>query len=352
MKDLKRTPEPAHASFESVAARWDTARFESWLRKGVDAWFHPRATPGQRAVAFQPLILDPDRDPVHQLVDAVERIPGSLEQLRDAGAEALATWTANAFHAGDGLAAYLRLAQRLPTPAHVPALRRLLFDGHLNDQPQRELLAIQALETALELVALHEGVLFLRELRYAPAWRPSFAAIWLEGMARAGKIDWFQGLCDVLGDLKQIDPERRHMQTMLRRLVKQAGSARSVAEKFASLDIADEWLVQALFGGDRPPLRFTRTWDDINKYHRVLALSTAIDTVVLYEHGGKKHVDVLRRIHERLGARRDQAKQDAPSASREPAEASVAQHRDDMLAILDDSIVIFARERPVMALAN
>ena len=60
-------PEPE--SFAGAAARWDTARFGSWIRAVLDFWFHPRATAGLRAVAFRPLVLNPDRDPIVQLVD-------------------------------------------------------------------------------------------------------------------------------------------------------------------------------------------------------------------------------------------------------------------------------------------
>jgi len=71
-------------SFASAAPRWDAAKFGSWLRTGLDIWVHPLASRGQRAIAFRPLILDPDRDPLPGLVDAAQMIPGGLERLRDA----------------------------------------------------------------------------------------------------------------------------------------------------------------------------------------------------------------------------------------------------------------------------
>ncbi|MEA2887453.1 MAG: hypothetical protein QOD11_1813 [Bradyrhizobium sp.] len=252
--DSDLTPESLAVS----AAKWGPADYSMWLRAGLDRWFHPSTTPGWRAVAFRPLILNPDRDPVAQLIDAIETVPGGRERLRDAVSESLAIWTGDSGHSGQVLDALLRLAQRLPAARHVPALRRLLFDGHLNDQPERELLALQVLETAMELVALTEGEMFLRELRRS-AWQPSFAATWLEGMARANKIDWFEGLLELRGDLERLDPTGENLQPVLRRMANRSGRAGAVVERLRSLDEIDPWLERALFGGEYPAFR--RTWE-------------------------------------------------------------------------------------------
>src|SRR4051794_10630198 len=101
MTHTEQYADPGPESFPAVAANWDAAKFGSWVRAGLDSWFHPSATAGVRAVAFRPLTLNPDRDPVAQFVDSVEAIPGGLERLRDAAAEALATWTGYSAHAGE-----------------------------------------------------------------------------------------------------------------------------------------------------------------------------------------------------------------------------------------------------------
>jgi hypothetical protein len=293
-------PEPE--SFAGAAAHWDTAKFGSWIRAGLDSWFHPRATAGLRAVAFRPLVLNPDRDPIVQLVDSVEAIPGGLERVRDAAAEALATWTGYSANAGEVLDALLRLARRLPTAAHVPALRRLFFDGHLNDQPRKELLALQALETALEHVSLGDGERLLRDLRRAACWRPYLAATWLEGMARAGKIDWFEGLRALRGDLEQVDPEGVDLRPMMRRMLTRAGDAYEVLQRLKSLNTLDLWLERALFGGERPALDFTWTRVLTDKNKPVLALRIGEDIVPLYDDPGERDsIDRFYEINSRRG---------------------------------------------------
>jgi hypothetical protein len=275
--------EPELESFAGATAHWDAAKFGSWMRAGLDCWFHPSATAGLRTVAFRPLILNPDRDPVAQLIDSMEAIPGALERLRDAAAEALATWTGDAANAGEVLDALLRLGKRLPTAAHVPALRRLFFEGHLNDQPRKELLALEALETVLEHVSLSEGERLLRDLRRAECWRPYLAATWLEGMVRADKIDWFEGLRALRGDLEQVDPRGDDLRPMLRRMVNRAGGAYAVFQSLKSLGTPDSWLEWTLFGGERPPVDLTEIRDPTDKNRPVLALRVGEDIAPLYD---------------------------------------------------------------------
>jgi hypothetical protein len=246
-------------------------------------------------------MLNPDRDPIVQLVDSVEAIPGALERLRDAAAEALATWTGYAAHAGEVLDALLRLAKRLPSAANVPALRRLFFEGHLDGQPHNELLALQALETALEHVSLSEGERFLRGLRRAACWRPYFAATWLEGMVRADKIDWLEGLRALRGDLEQVDPEGTDLRPMMRRMAKRAGDAYAVLQRLKALGTPDPWLKRTLFEGERPAVEFTWTRDSTDKNRPVLALVIGEDIAPLYDDPAERDsIDTLYKIHSSL----------------------------------------------------
>jgi hypothetical protein len=338
MTDAERDVGLESESFAATAARWDVAKFGSWLRAGLDSWFHQRATAGRRAVAFRPLLLNPDRDPVAPIVDAVEAIPGALERLRDAGSEALATWTGESTHSGEVLDALLRLAQRLPVPAHVPALRRLLFDGHLNGQLHKDLLALQLLETAMELVALKEGEVLLRELCHAACWQPSFAATWLEGMARANKIDWFEGLQEFRRDLEQVDPTGQELRPMLRRLVNRAGNAHEVAERFESFDLNDKWLVQALFEGERPPIKLSPGRDAYCKNARIIALSTGVDVAPLYDEPNRRgYTDVL------LGIYHTYLRWRIPSIQqRRQSHAQAADKGRSLRSMLDRSIADFS----------
>jgi hypothetical protein len=293
-------------AFASAAAGWNVALYGRWLRAGLDCWFHPQTTPGQRAIAFRPLILDSERDPIAQVIDAVTAIPGGLERLRDAGSEALATWTGETTRSGDVLGALLRLSQRLPVASHIPALRRLLFGGHLNGQPRRHLLALQVLETALKLAVLDEGEALLRDLRRPEYWQPSYAATWLEGMARADKIHWFAGLLELRSDLQKIDPIGQGLQPVLRSMSSRGGGAEYIfTELCKSPDILDDWFESALFHGERPPLKLVERRDRLNKGLPALELVVGKDTTLLY--GGldpnkQEIIGTLQRIHARLQA--------------------------------------------------
>jgi hypothetical protein len=270
MTQVGQDTDPAD-NLAASAAKWDVAGYGSWVRTGLDRWFHPRTTPGGRAVAFRPLILNPDRDPVAPLIDAVDTVPGGRERLRDAVSESLAVWTEDSSHSGPVLDALLRLAQRLPTLNLVFALRRLLQDGHLNDQPRKGLLALQLLDTAMELVALPEGTKFLGELRHY-FWQPSFAASWLEGMAKANKIDWLEGLLELRGDLERTDPTGENVQPVIRRMADRAGGAGAVLKRLRSPGTMDPWLENVLFGGERPALNPTRERFADTKNQRIPAL--------------------------------------------------------------------------------
>lgn len=271
----------APENFASSASQWDVAGYGRWLRAGLDAWFHPRTTLGGRAVAFQPLILNPDRDPVAPLIDAAEAVPAGLERLRDAGSEALATWTGNSGNAGGVLDALLRMAQRLPAASHVPGLRRLLFEGHLDAEPDRKLLALRALEAAAELTALNEGEALLQELRSSDRWQSNFAATWLEGMARARRIDWLEGMLELRKDLELIDPTGTELQPVFRRLARRAGRADQVRDRLQMLDL-DAWLQNALFGGQRPALSLIWTRDDFKKLP-IPAIAIGDEIALLYD---------------------------------------------------------------------
>jgi hypothetical protein len=292
--------------FTSAAAQWSVAFYGRWLRTGLDSWFHSQTTAGRRAIAFRPLILDSERDPITQAVDAVTAIPGGLERLRDAGSEALATWTDESRHSGDVLGALLRLSLRLPVASHIPALRRLLCEGYLNGQPRKNMLAHLALESALNLVVLDEGAALLRDLRRPEYWQPSFAATWLEGMARADNIHWFAGLLELRGDLQKIDPSGQGLQPVLRRMSSRGGGAEYIfTELCKSPDILDDWFESALFHGERPPLKLVERRDRLNKGLPALELVVGKDTTLLY--GGldpnqQEIIRALQHIHARLQA--------------------------------------------------
>jgi hypothetical protein len=259
MTGVEQDLDPASESLAVSAAKWTPAEYGIWLRTGLDRWCHPLTTPGGRAVAFRPLILNPDRDPVAPLIDAMETVPGGREHLREVVSESLAIWTGDSGHSGQVLNALLRLARRLPAAHHVPALRRLLFDGHLNDQPGKDLLALQVLQTAMELVALPDGEAFLRELRLRRSvWQPSFAATWLEGMARANKIDWFEEMLELRGDFERLDPTGENFQRVLRRTADRASGAEAILKRLQNFDEIDPWLESALFGGEQPAFHLTR----------------------------------------------------------------------------------------------
>lgn len=279
-----------------TAARWSPAEYSDWFRTGLDTWFHPETTPGLRAVSFRPVILDPDIDLVAPVADAVETVPGGRERLRGAISEALAIWTDDSSHSGKVLEALLYFAQRLPSAPLVPGLRRLVFDGRLNNQSEKELLALRVLETAMKLVALPEGEALLRDIREL-AWQPSFAATWLEGMARAGKVDWFEGLRDLRDDLEALDPTGESLRPVLRRMTNRTERPAALIEQLRSLDIIDDWLEKVLFDGDRPAMSFDKV-DFADTKGAAIPAVTVGKTMVPLD-GGRSRIDPLLRIANR-----------------------------------------------------
>lgn len=257
MSDATDVPRLVPTRLAVTAAKWTPAEYSNWFRTGLDTWFHPAATPGLRAVSFRPVILDPDIDPVAPVIDAIDAVPGGRERLRGAISEALAIWTDDSSHSGKVLEALLYFAQRLPSAPLIAGLRRLVFDSLLSDQPEKDLLALRVLETAMKLVALPEGEALLRDIREI-AWQPSFAATWLEGMARAGKVDWFEGLRDLRDDFMQLDPSGKSLRPVMRRMTNRSEHPAQLVEQLRSLDEIDDWLENVLFDGDRPALSFRR----------------------------------------------------------------------------------------------
>lgn len=311
MIDAARPPERSSAGFAAVAARWDVTKFGSWLRAGLDSWFHSSVSRGERSVSFYPLILDPDIDPVAPLVDAVQNVPGGTERLRDASAEALAVWTPESVRSGKVLDAFLRLAKRLPAAADIQALRRLLCGTHLNTQPNKASLRLQALETTLKLIALDDGEQLMRDLRRPEHWDTSFAATWLEGMARAGKVHWLDGVLDLRNDLEAIDPAGHTLQPLLRRLARQQGDAERVLNRLLTIEL-DSWLQRALFSGARAPLLLAERPDRINKGLPVVTLVIGSDEEPIYLDASER-AGVLYEIYSReyLGGDPPQPRRDA-----------------------------------------
>jgi hypothetical protein len=265
-------------------------------------------------------------------------VPGGLERLRDAVGEALAVWTAESTHSGEVLDALLRLAKRLPGPNHVAALRRLFFEGFLEEQPRNELLALQALESALALLGLNDGESLLHDLRSSPSWQPAFAATWLEGMTRAGKLDWYAGLRELKGDLSEVAPTGEELHPLLCRLLYREGDAAEVVKRFEGFDPNDEWMVKALFIGENPPIRLVARRDFFNKNAPILLLSIGED---LQSYVDPRHpsAEALYGIYQTyfsstagsLSTPRAKTRKRAPAAS---ARTSLQGLRDDLLESL------------------
>lgn len=341
MSRAEDAPDPVPIGLAALAAKWSSAGYSTWFRIGLDSWFHPATTPGMRAVAFRPLVLNPDRDPVAPIVDAVEAVPGGREGLRDAVSEALAIWMGDSSHSGEMLEALLRFVQCLPSARSVPGLRRLMFEGHLANQPYKELLVLQVLETAMKLVALPEGEAFLHEIRQT-AWQPSFAATWLEGMARAGKIDWFEGLRELRGDLELLDPTGESLRPVLRRMATRAERPAAVFEQLQSPDEIDDWLERILFDGDRPAIPVVKAAFVDTKNATIPAIAVGEEVFPLY--GDPEKPTGLDQLYQ-IVTRRLAAAEEPPTPARSRPRPKRGEQHEEILSILAADDKFFAATR-------
>nr|WP_295827413.1 hypothetical protein [uncultured Azospirillum sp.] len=258
-----------------VSPPYGVAGYEAWLRRGLDIYWHPSSTIGERDVAFAPLIVNSNsfEGLAPQLVRYAGGFPAGCEHLREAAGLALGAWDGQTVHAPLVLGELLRLLRRLPHHSHVSYLRRLLCSPTLMARCQGTSLPMEAFETAAGLLQFPDGKKLYIDLRtQANFWSVRYLPRWLEEMIRANHLTWLEGLVQVREELERAYPDGAPLRPLIGRLAANAGPLDRVLGDLARAGDLGEWLKIQLFGGNGAPFRLVELSDPVTGRGKVLSL--------------------------------------------------------------------------------